>query len=1283
MGSFCRGSFALAACLLCASGAAEVVDPTTPGGSMGAGSSLALDSQRVKDGIQLALHDLNVRVRHACPQQASFSKAVATEAAAAMIAGAVELQLRLLVDGSLPVRVDIGESPSGKSFYIGSDPEPCEVRASLMTLNDPVAIEKHNANPARTFDRASYKRFEGLTDTQILASHLGAMRIAGESLAQLHEAEALPQRALEKRRAEAAVLAEHARSGRNASSEQRAREQLEKASSSPVPSGWKCPSSWFGTGNGCDCDYCGAWDPDCESASAKVWCAPFYVPMPAGEGIGCKRPEQPSKSSGSCAPRPQGGPPDAEPAPEPHPNSESEFDLRSIFDGRCKPTIRDQGECGSCWAHATASMLEGRFCMASEAKVRPRLSVQQLVSCNTDCWPGSRTQCQAGCQGGYPTLAAMYMERSGIVAESALPYSCGEGSFANHFNSQASGAACPSNIASQPRTKMKPSSTRDVKGEAALIAALRTSGPVAVTFDVLHDFMTYRKGIYTSSGGEVAGGHAVTLSGYGEENGVKYWSVENSWGKGWGEGGFFRIRRGTNELGIEAGGTYAIADAGSASAASVSSAVVGAGPGAKLSVGVSARLQRPAAGGGASGFLELQPLAAPDGPPALRVPADGAEGLTSIDTSGLPAGVYDVRFCPAPLALAAGADAAAAAAEQDCRSLQQKLTVSACPVRDGQVCGGHGRCDEAAGSCACDSGFGGGGCLRECPELPRLQCGCATAGALWQETPSLLRATGPGGDALFALSLRQPATVSLSTCEPGTEVDTVLSLFRGRCPLEGASASGAEAEALASADDEGCGPSGGSRLPAGATRGEGLGLVRGSRLRLQLGAGEYVVAVSGYNKYALGAFNLTLDGCAPQDTAAAQCAAAAPEAAAAAAPKLVSASARVAANANANASSASSASSASASAPASTPASAAADPCAGLPTLALGQTAEGDLAAAPAGEAVYRLLPAAGGGAAERPVVVGTCGSASDVELTLHRGCPLSGGAQLGFSDDDCGLGGWLETQLPPAQAAQPYFARVRGSRGVRGRFRLSAQLERPVCDDAIALELAPPASRAESAGGWDLRWSGPETGLCAGLEPAAAAAGRAMGGPEYAQGAPHATFTLRTDKFLKLELDACAAPEGTKLMLFEGCPGSAGARALDASAEFDGACLRAQMWAGKLPSAGGPGARRKGALLASTVGPGAYTLVVSGRRVSAAELCRAFALEVRAEEISYPWLRNAVYVAAVATGGTLLVVLGSVLLFVCCGLGLIYASRTGCLRWFRRRPKYEYGHTKPSFSLF
>jgi len=90
------------------------------------------------------------------------------------------------------------------------------------------------------------------------------------------------------------------------------------------------------------------------------------------------------------------------------------------------------------------------------------------------------------------------------------------------------------------------------KGEDAMIAALNNGGTVAVSFTVYQDFYSYKSGIYAYKTGTELGGHAVRLIGYGVEDGVKYWLLANSWGPRWGESGFFRMARGTNECGIEA-----------------------------------------------------------------------------------------------------------------------------------------------------------------------------------------------------------------------------------------------------------------------------------------------------------------------------------------------------------------------------------------------------------------------------------------------------------------------------------------------------------------------------------------------------------------------------------------------------------------------------------------------------------------------------------------------------------------------------------------------------------
>lgn len=78
-----------------------------------------------------------------------------------------------------------------------------------------------------------------------------------------------------------------------------------------------------------------------------------------------------------------------------------------------------------------------------------------------------------------------------------------------------------------------------------------TNGPVEVAFTVYADFPTYKSGVYSYTTGAELGGHAVKMLGWGTENGVDYWLIANSWNNGWGDNGFFKIKRGTNECGIE------------------------------------------------------------------------------------------------------------------------------------------------------------------------------------------------------------------------------------------------------------------------------------------------------------------------------------------------------------------------------------------------------------------------------------------------------------------------------------------------------------------------------------------------------------------------------------------------------------------------------------------------------------------------------------------------------------------------------------------------------------
>ena len=104
-------------------------------------------------------------------------------------------------------------------------------------------------------------------------------------------------------------------------------------------------------------------------------------------------------------------------------------------------------------------------------------------------------------------------------------------------------------------------STASAKGEKAIQQMIMAGGPVETAFSVYDDFEDYAGGIYHHVTGKLGGGHAVKFVGWGVEDGTKYWKVANSWNPYWGESGYFRIKRGNNECGIEAGVTGSSADA--------------------------------------------------------------------------------------------------------------------------------------------------------------------------------------------------------------------------------------------------------------------------------------------------------------------------------------------------------------------------------------------------------------------------------------------------------------------------------------------------------------------------------------------------------------------------------------------------------------------------------------------------------------------------------------------------------------------------------------------------
>jgi KDEL-tailed cysteine endopeptidase len=194
--------------------------------------------------------------------------------------------------------------------------------------------------------------------------------------------------------------------------------------------------------------------------------------------------------------------------------------------------VKDQGQCGSCWAFSATGAISAAVSMSKGQLVD--LSEEQLVDCATGIQYGSH-----GCNGGQMDGGFKYVINNGQCAESAYPYTSGSGK-------SGSCQTC-SSIA-------KISSCNDVtpNDQLALKAAVAQQ-PVAIALsaDTLV-FQSYSKGILTASSCYTELDHGVLIVGYGEENGQKYWTVKNSWSETWGDAGYIRIGRSesTNDAGI-------------------------------------------------------------------------------------------------------------------------------------------------------------------------------------------------------------------------------------------------------------------------------------------------------------------------------------------------------------------------------------------------------------------------------------------------------------------------------------------------------------------------------------------------------------------------------------------------------------------------------------------------------------------------------------------------------------------------------------------------------------